>query len=227
MASHKPHLSTKRISIDKANTTMFAAVGAAVFVVIFSVVTIQSLLSQSFYYNEVIGEKNTALKALEENRQSAESLRTSYQEFAAQEINVLGGTKDGTRPLDGDNAKIVLDALPSIYDYPAVSTSIEKILVDGGYQIQSIGGAEDPSQIGANSASNTAKDPIEIPYPFTVQTSPDQARQLLETLESSIRPFTVTNLTLTGQGDILTTAIGLKTYYQPASGLEVIERTVR
>ena len=227
----KAGLSIKHGIVDKANTTMLASIAGAIFIVVFCAFAVQALVSQSLYQQRVIDEKRDALEVLRSNKTAADELRTSYESFATEEINVLGGEKEGNGPKDGDNAKIVLDALPSEYDYPALSSSLEKILLDGGYQIQSIGGSEDRSQTpvddGSDSVVSAAPEPIEIPYPFSIETSPEGTLQLLTILESSIRPFYVDSLRLTGQGNNLSVSIDLKTFYQPATGLQISTKEVR
>jgi hypothetical protein len=229
--STKPHISIKHSIIDKANSTMLISVSIAVFIVVFSAFSIKALVSQSLYHSRVIAEQEKTLKVLNNNSSAAEQLRETYVAFATQSINVLGGNPAGNSPRDGDNAQIVLDALPSEYDFPALSSSIEKILVEGGYQIGSIGGTEDSSQIGSDEdspgvsggsvATTGAVSPVEIPYPFTIEASQDSVQILLETLESSIRPFYVSSLSLDGQGSNLRTKLDVKTFYQPATSLQV------
>lgn len=223
--------STKHLLVNKANTTMLVAVAATIFVVVFCAFAVRALISQSLYHNKVISEKKTALSVLQNNKKAADELKVTYESFATESINVLSGDPEGDGPLDGDNAKVVLDALPSEYDYPALSSSVEKILIDGGYQIQSIGGSEDINQqtpVGEEVVvTGRTAEAVEIPYPFSIETSPDSALKLLETIESSIRPFYVDSLRLTGQGDNLSISVGLKTFYLPASGLEVTTKVVR
>ena len=228
--SQKAGVSIKHGIVDKANTTMIAAGAGAVFVVIFCGFAVSALISQSSFQREVIGEKRKALDILEENKKEADALEASYVAFESEQINVLGGNREGDGPKDGDNAKLVLDALPSEYDYAALASSIEKILLDGGYQIQSIGGSEDASQ-STNSVDDVvvsgSPEAQEIPYPFSIETSPEGTLRLLEILESSIRPFYVDSLNLQGQGNNLSVRIDLKTFYQPATGLQISTKEVR
>lgn len=243
--------SVKHLIIDKANTTMLIAVSISVFIVVFSIFAVKALVSQSLYHQRVTTKQEEALKVLKQNSVAASDLRQAYIAFAGQAINVLGGNPTGTGARDGDNAQIVLDALPAEYDFPALSSSIEKILVEGGYQITTIGGAEDPSLVGSSSTNNatqatgtptgstpqtdttlaagsaagvaTTTGAVEIPFPFTVDGTQESISNLLSTLESSIRPFYVTSLIIDGQGQAgsLQTSIGLKTFYQPGTTLKI------
>ena len=230
MAAPSNHKSEKHAIVDKANATILIAVSAAVFVVVFSGFAVKALISQGGYHQRVITEKREALDTLKANREAVDELAKVYTAFEGESTNVLGGNPDGEGPLDGDNAKIVLDALPSEYDYPGLSSSIEKLLLDGGYQITAIGGSEDPAQQSETPGEATVvtnPTPQEIPYPFTIVSTTENNLRLLQLLESSIRPFYVDTLTLQGQGGNLSANIGLKTFYLPATGLDISSKVVK
>lgn len=229
------HKSIKHDIIEKANNYMFISVSIAVFVVVFCLFATKALIDRGTYQQEVISRKQETLKVLENNRREAESLRESYVSFATEQINVLGGNPAGTGPRDGDNAKLVLDALPSELDFPALSSSVEKILLDGGYGIQSIGG--DDSGFGSGNTDENSDStetivtgqvsPVEIEFPFSVNASPESSLSLLQTLELSIRPFKLLALSIEGSGTSLELGISMKTYYQPQSTLQVTEEVVQ
>ncbi len=230
MAKQSLQKSEKHAIVDRANTTILIAVSVAVFIVVFSGFAMRSLISQGNYHRRVISEKREALSVLVDNSAAVEELERVYTAFEGEAVNVLGGDPDGDGPVDGDNAKIVLDALPSEYDYPGLSSSLEKLLVDGGYQITSIGGSEDASrQSETPGESSVTSNPVpqDIPYPFTIVSSPENTLKLLELLEKSIRPFYVETLKLEGQGGNLSANIGLKTFYLPATGLDVSTKVVK
>jgi len=221
----KPHLSSKHINIQKDNTVIFAAIGLAVFIVVFGLIAGRALLSQVSYNQRVIGEKKTALQLAQDNTKNAEDLEQSFISFAGESINIISGDPKGDGPLGGTNPKIILDALPSVYDYPALSSSIEKILLDNGYQIERIGGSEDEALSAANTgngnpnsiASAVATDTtlIEIPYPIDITSSVEGTQRLLNVFERSIRPFYVESISLTGSDQSLNAKINMKTFYQP------------
>lgn len=222
------HKSTLHELINKDSTRTLIAVSIAVFIVVFCLFATRSLFGQSLYQNRVISEKKATLKVVEQNKKSASDLEASYLSFATETINVLGGSPTGTGPKDGDNAKIVLDALPDQLDFPALSSSIEKILVDGGYVIQSIGGSSSATSAAAEDGSTPSVEsgPVEIPYPFRVATTPQSALSLLQTLEASIRPFKLIGLKIEGGSNNLNLSIDMVSYYQNSTGLQVGEKVV-
>src|SRR6266542_3157106 len=119
---------TKRALISKANSTMVLATGIAAFVFVFSAVASKTLFSQAAYQNKVISQKKEALSTLKSDISAIGTLKSSYKSFVETPRNVLGGNPTGTGDQDGDNAKIVLDAMPSKYDFPALTASVEKLI---------------------------------------------------------------------------------------------------
>src|SRR5690606_29874356 len=136
----KLQLSTKRLQINKTNATMVAILALSSMITVFSLVAARTLIQKSTYQQRIISERQDANKQLEENIESVSELVQKYRDFDSAAENVIGGSSDpvATGERDGPNSRIVLDALPSIYDFPALATSLEKILTDGGYQIDGI-----------------------------------------------------------------------------------------
>lgn len=220
-------ISNKRLAIDKANATVIAAVGIAVFIVIFSIVAGKALMDQRAYQSKVIAKKKTALKQLKKNLQEVEKLNNAYQEFAGATTNALGGNPKGNGPKDGENPRIVLDALPSKYDFPALTTSLEKMLKDNNYAIESIDG-KDEEVAQAKQPGNVAPKPIEMPFTVAVTTSASATKSLLELFERSIRPMQIEKLTISGSnGDALKISIEAKTFYQPEKKFDVKVETIK
>lgn len=108
--------SIKHDIIDRDSTRIVATVAAAVFVVVFCGFAIKTLFGQSLYQNRVVSEKEKTLKQLKKNKEALKTLEQSYSAFTNESENIMGGNPTGTGPIDGNNAKIVLDALPGKYD---------------------------------------------------------------------------------------------------------------
>ena len=221
----KPHLSNKHTLIKKDNLVTVIAISSAVFILIFSLFTIRALLNQSAYQQNVIDEKKDALKIAKQNNEEVKNLEQAYLSFATEPVNIIGGNPEGTGPQDGSNPKLVLDSLPSEYDFPALSSSIEKLLTDNSYQIERIGGSEavqsEPVEGEVVDINN-----LEMPYELVVVTTTDGAKNLLNILERSIRPFYVDSMQLEGTDANLQVKLTLKTYYQPAINFRVDTKVV-
>jgi hypothetical protein len=219
----KINLSTKRLAIDKANSTMLLAVGIAVFVVVFSLVSSKALLEQRSYQAKVITLKKKALDRIKTNADEVKKLDSAYREFAAKSPNVLEGNPRGDGDKDGDNPRIVLDALPSKYDFPAVATSLEKVLKN--YQIDAITGTDDEVGQAGNQASGTPQ-PVDIPFSVTVDLSPQALKPFFLIFEQSIRPFQVSKVTISSSEQGLNVILAGKTYFQPEKTFSVQQEVI-
>lgn len=217
---------TKRSLITKANSRIVWATGIAAFVVIFSGVACKTLVGQASYQNRVISEKKKAFATLQSDLNARDTLVSSYKSFVNTPQNVLGGNPDGSGPQDGDNAKIILDALPSKYDFPALATSLEKLINDQGLKIVSISGTDDEI---AQTANLTSAKPAPVPMPFQVQVggSYDAIKSLVDVFERSIRPIDVQKMEITGSDGSMTATISAQTFYQPEKNLNISSEVVK
>lgn len=223
----KLQFSSKRLQIDRANATMIIFIAAAVFVLIFSIVAVKALWSQRGYQARVIKSKEEARDQLKKNIDTVGKLAQSYQQFVTAPENVLGGSSTGGGEKDGDNAKIVLDALPSKYDYPALTSSVEKILTDKGFKINSITGTDDEAN-QTNKDENQKPEKVEMPVSFSVTGSYRSIQDLVPVFELSIRPFLLKKITLSAQDkDKLDLKMDLSTYYQPKKNLQITTKEVK
>lgn len=218
--------STKKIQIDKANASMVAFLATAAFIAVFSLVASRALLGQRSYQSRLITEKKKALAQLKSNNQAATQLVDSYKAFVSAPNNIIGGSPTGSGDRDGDNAKIVLDALPSKYDFPALATSLEKLLASKNYKIESITGTDDEiNQSAASEASAAA--PVEIPFEVAVSGNFDTAQGVLDIFQHSIRPIKITTLGFSGGDNTLKIQITGLTYYQPQKTVKIIQKVVK
>lgn len=217
---------TKRSLIDKANTTTLIAAGVAAFVLVFSLVACKALLSQAGYQNRVISEKKKTLKQVETNLVARDDLVKSYDAFVGTSQNVIGGNPSGTGDRDGDNAKIILDALPSKYDFPALTASLEKLAVAQGLSIESINGTDDEIAQQAQSSSPT---PTTVPIQFqmVVKGGYPQVQGLIDSFDKSIRPIQIQKLSISGNNGSVTASIDAQTFYQPEKKLELTKKVVK
>ena len=222
----QPVKSIKRNLISKANTTIVAVTAGACFIVIFSMVASTTLIGQFKHQNKVISAKKTARDTLTQDLVATKSLTASYQAFTNTTQNVLGGNPAGQGAQDGNNAKIILDALPAAYDFPALATSLEKILSNQNVSIRSIGGTDD-SLNTSNTATSAAPQAIVMPFQVSVGGTYDKMHGVLTALESSIRPINIQSIAITGSQSDLTMNITAQTYYQPGKDLNITSGVVK
>lgn len=221
------NISAKRVLIDKTNARIVTYVSGAAFILIFSLVATKTLIGQAAYQNRVIGAKRDTVNQLKSDIQATTQLRTSYEAFNSTAQNVLGGNPEGTAQGDGNNSKITLDALPSVYDFPGLTTSLETLLQSQKVTISSISGTDDEANQAANQSSTS---PSPIPMPFQVSVSGDYngVQNVIGAFERSIRPIQIQTLTLTAsQANNISLNISAQTFYQPAKSLNITKKVVQ
>lgn len=223
----KLEISTKRIAISKANAQMVAIVGAAAFVTVFCLVAAKAVWSQTRYQARVTSKTETANRQLKDNLDAFSKLHASYRAFESTSTNIIGGNPTGSGPNDGDNAKIILDALPASYDFPGLTSTLENILQSGHYNVGSITGTDDQLNQQKNLSSPTPK-PVNIPFSFTVNnTNYIGIEQLMAVLQLSVRPIQIDKLTMSGGANNMTLTVDAHTYYQPAKSVNITTQVVK
>ena len=209
--------SQKRVLIDKANRSMFIAIVIASSLLIFSIVSIYSLSKVYSHRSKVISEKKNASKMLTTNDLELGKLISSFKAFENTPESVMGTTEK--------NSKIVLDALPPKYDFPALATSLEKILTDGGYQITAISGTD--NEVAELDDGSSNPQPVEIPFTISVTGPYDKVKNLAFDLERSIRPIHILTIDVGGSATSAIVTLNAKTFYQPGKNLDIRYKEVR
>lgn len=223
----KTEILTKRLAISKANAQMVAIVAVAAFVTVFSLVAAKAVWSQTRYQARVTSKQEKATQQLKKNIQTFGDLQTSYKAFNSTATNVIGGNSAGTGNNDGDNSKIILDALPDRYDFPALTSSLEKILAGGGFKVTNITGTDDQLNQQGNTSSPTPQ-PVSMPFAFTISNANyASVQQLITTLQSSIRPIQIDSINMTGGVNNMTLTVNAHTYYQPAKNVNIKQQVVK
>jgi len=219
--------STKRLAISKANAQMVAIIAGTAFITVFCLFASQAVWSQNKYQARVVTEKEKALRQLKQNITSFEDLRRHYQAFNSTATNVIGGTSTGTGDNDGNNSKIILDALPASYDFPALTSSLEKILKDSGLKVGGISGTDDALN-QQNSATSTKPTPIVMPFTVSIDSaSYNSVQQLINKFEHSIRPIQIDKLTISGNTNSMTVSISGHTFFQSGKSVSITKKVVK
>ena len=209
-------LSTKHVLVDKANTTVIVAAAVAAAIVVFSLFASKALIDKIRYQNKVISKRNVANKQLKENIGAKDQLVASFVAFDESPESVLGTSEK--------NSKIVLDALPSKYDFPALTTSIDGIITGAGMSVETITGAD--QETTAEQSSVDPK-PIAIPFEFSALGTYESAQQLIKDLQRSIRPFKINTIDFSAaEGGAISITVKGETFYQPAKDLGIQNKKV-
>lgn len=217
----KAELSTKRVAIDQSKAQLVIIVAVAAFVTVFCLMASKAVLSQNQYQARVVTAKEKARNQLQTNIETFNDLQKSYNAFNSTATNVIGGNSEGTGDRDGNNSKIILNALPSTYDFPALTSSLEKIFKDRNIQVGSITGVDD--QV-AQQSNLSSPEPKAVEIPFTVELTNVSYKSVIEaidTMQKSIRPIKIDSLEISGGSRSMNAKITAHTYYQPAKGINL------
>lgn len=206
--------STKQSLVDKDNNFILILLSVTSFIVVFCLIGSNALYKRISYQDKVISARTTADNQLKANISSSNTLQSAYDAFEAQKPVVSGVSK---------NSVMVLDALPSKYDFPALVTSLSKLMAISGLSVQSINGID-----AEVTAVQSSPDPKVIPINFqlTGSGSYGAVSTFISNLEKSIRPITITNIAFTGSDAKLTVTIKATTYYQPEKTFQITQSVV-
>lgn len=219
-----PEISTKRMAISRANAQMVIVVAVASFVTVFCLIASKTVLSQNIYQAKVTSGKETAKRQLNANLTAFNSLQSTYKTFDNQDPNFLNGSLNGSGDNDGDNATLILHALPPTYDFPALASSLQKVLADRNFQITGLSGTDDQLNQQANLVSPTPQ-PVPMPFSFAVaDTNYQGIGTLLNSLQASIRPISIDTLSLSGDSGNLSVSVTAHTYYQPSRNFALTKK---
>ncbi len=211
----------KKQQIDKAHHNMFVVVAGAAFLTGFAIVAAVFMFNKILFNNRVLAEKNNTFSVLENNNKNLVSL--------AEEVRALQANDDlrSVRIGDGDNLRVVLDALPAIGNSNALGASLkDKILAVPGVTIETISVTSTPDEtdipLEPESDQGLTDGESEItssPIYFTFKLSGNVAdlSQALKNVERSIRPIILDSVTLEvsstdGQSNLV--AVG-HSFYEP------------
>ncbi len=218
---------SKRVAITKSNARMVAIVGAASFVTIFCLIAAKTALGQNEYNTKVIVAEQASHNQLLSDTSAYSTLQQNYQSFEADQTNIIGGQSNGTGNNGGTNSKLILDALPPTYDFPALASSIEAILSQQKVDITGIGGTDNQLTEQSNT---TSPNPSPVPMAFDFSLSNmnyTQVGSLFTYLQQSIRPIAIDNISISGGGNNMTVSVQAHTYYQPGISFSVTQKAVQ
>jgi len=223
-------ISSRRVKLNKTQQTVLAVIGLGSFIVIFSLVSSKSLISQMAFQNKVESAQQTSLSQFKSDNSNAYDLVNSYKLFNSSSTNIIGQPVIGTGNNNGTNSKIILDALPDKYDFPAVATSLEGLLTMKGITIVGISGTDTVgSTTSSIAAMPVAGAPTAVPVPFQFNVTGTYANEqlLISNLLNSIRPIDIESISMSGSDANLTMNVTAETYYQVPTGLVTSTETIK
>lgn len=194
-------------TMQKEISNIITVLALPVFVIAFSIVSIRYFLTLRTYNTKVIEVSQEAKDTAETNLASVESLKGSLSDLESGDF----GSKE------------VLDALPSKYDYLALATSIEKIVLQTGLTMEGFTAEDLTGSIGEFAPEPT---PEQMKFTLSAQGSYERIQNLVSNFEKSIRPMQIQSMKLAGDGDSMQVDLSILTYYQLSESLEITTETV-
>ena len=201
---------TKRSLIGKANSMIFIAAIIGSVSLSVAVVSGKFLLDRHNYQVKIMREKRTARDTLKENVKTLSTLKTNLVSL------------DQTTY----NSQVVLEALPSQYDYPALGSSLE-LIAEKSAQDKSKFKFSGTDLGDAPEKQSSSPVPFAMPFDTVVAGPTDKTLQFLLDLERSIRPFRVNTMELKGDDDGVSMTLTAESYYQPTKNLEITTKEVK
>jgi hypothetical protein len=208
----------KKTQIININNLRVISTSVAVFIVIFCFFAIKSLYSEGQYQNRVISAQKITLDKLNSNLSSVKNIESAYKVFNSNlEQNIIGGNTTVTTGNNGNNSKIVLDALPTNIDVPAWSLNISNLCLLLAQPPSFL--TLDPSSVAVDQATvSPVLKPVPIPIALagTFSVNPDNIGATFDSLYRSIIPIKIKSVSITsgskGKPAIISFQAG--TYYQ-------------
>lgn len=223
--------SNKRIQISQAQSRMMLIVSVATVVTVFCLVSSKTLLSQAAYQKRLVGAREASVKQLQANKVASLTLIDQYNtvfQSASSAKNIIGGNFDTSStavPPNQDNARIVLNALPTTYDFAGLISSVAKILSNNVITNPNITGIDESAT--ATTSASPKPQPVEIKLTIGGEGTYDNIQKVVKDLERSVRPFDLRTLELNGTNSTMTFSAQLSTYYQPAKTLDTTTKKVQ
>ena len=210
-------MQSKRIQLDKANQLIFGSLAFTSFIFIFALFATKDLISQGAYQNRIISQQIIAKNNLDTDLTAISSLKSSYKAFVDQPQNLLGGNPAGSGNNDGNNSKIILDALSTSFDPNAWNLNLSNLntLLGQGSGFISLSATSSASTTAAGTSNPTAT-PVQLSGTFS--TSLGGMQGTFNSLNKSIIPIQVTGVIFNAAtaGQSPTVAYTAQSYYQPA-----------
>lgn len=223
----------KRQQIAKANRMMFMWIAGVSVVVGISAVASLFLVQKALFNEKVLAEKSKTASTLVKNNEVVEELQDQIRV-----LNTNDSLKNNMVPGETQPVQVVLDALPASANSSAFGASLQqRFLQADNIQIDSLNvePIRDAEVISSGGRTRTARSQVndgeyQVRFNFGVSTGVDNAaalKDLLTRLGRSIRPITLTNVSIEVQGDRLLLRAEGNTYYQPTRTVELKDKVIR
>lgn len=222
----------KRTQIANANRVMFIWVAAVSVLFGFALVASIFLTKLLFFNEKVLSEKSKTVATLKLNNSNVSKLEEQIKVLNTNQLLINNMTEPDTEAV-----QVVLDALPSEANSPALGASIQNKLINDipgltvdTFQVIPVDGVEsltDTEDTVEATTSTTSNSLGEISFNISVYGDDNALKQVLVNLEKSIRTIQVTSLKIESQGTLRSLKIEGKAFYLPARVVKLENITVK
>lgn len=225
MAEVKDNAPEKRRQIDKSSRTMFAWVAGASALVGIALVIGGFLVQRIIFESKVLLEKSNTVSTLDSNIQTYDDLRNNIRALNTNAALGSARVNESERPL-----QVVLDALPADNNALALGASMQNLVgrVSGASlesfqitdEVQDESGGESTPADNSSGVQRIA---------FTMEISAanaDTLRDVLRTIEHSIRVIDVDESTVEAGEEKITMSISGHAYYLPEKTIQLNKKEV-
>lgn len=222
----------KRTQIAMANRIMFLWVAGVSVLFGFALVASIFLIQILTYNEKVLSTKNTTISNLKNNIANIKEIESQLRVLDTNQALI-----DSKAQSDDETIQVILDALPSDANSPALGASVQNKLLSGIDNLRILSLQVDPVMgVESTSGGNTVYDassasPVSqyvITFRFSVSGDETALKKVLTNIEASIRTIDITSLKIEGKGlgsSIMT--VQARAFYEPARVLELTEKTVK
>lgn len=220
----------KRTQIAKANRTMFIWIAIASVIVGSSMVVAYFLFQKLVFNEKIIGEKLTTVATLKHNNEVVPEL-----EDAIRVLDTNSALMSIKANPEDQAVQVILDALPSDANSLALGASLQNRILTGisGLEIDTllvnpvvgIETEQSPDEVVDMSTETVASNVIT--FTLKVKGDPNAMRQVLTSLERSIRTMHVLSIHLeTQEGNQQLMTIQAQAYFEPKKTIELQDKKV-
>ncbi len=213
---------TKRIQIKDAEKNVFLWLSVSSIIISACIVAAQFLVREGLFNQEVIDEKATTYKKLEQNIENARLLKQNIDKLIADRglAVVRQQVSDGT---DGttSNLAAIFDALPVKGDATAFANSLQTTVFPlSGVGVMELNTSNEAVAEGTESADLSG--PQELPFKASISGNYTSIEKALVDMNRVIRPIKITELTIrsTDNSQMVVDIAG-STYYLPSTSVNV------
>lgn len=175
---------------SRLNLSSLVAGGVVVTVavVIISGFALKSLFGKLNQNNQLLSKKRVAQEQVTKNLEALSQLSQQYSAL-------------------GPKRTLILDALPTTPNFPAIVSMMEELSKNAGVELLSVA----PSEIESTGRVTGAAQ-----YQFTasISGSYDSFKEFLRNVELSLRPMAITTMKISGNSSLLGVDMTISTYYQ-------------